>query len=90
MASKGRAFNIMAVGQSGRLSYEAIVLAASLRHTNPDFQGRLIIAEPQMNNRWDRDLSINNKEVRALLESLGAEILPFENKVFGAGYPLWK
>lgn len=87
MAGKQQVFNILAVGQAGRLSYEAIALAATLRHTNPKFKGRLIIAEPQMNQRWDRDPSINNKDVRGVLEHLGAEILPFENKVFGAGYP---
>jgi hypothetical protein len=87
MAVKAKAFNILAVGQAGRLSYEAIALAASLRHTNPNFKGRLIIAEPQMNKRWDRDPAISNKEIREVLDHLGAEILPFENKVFGAGYP---
>jgi hypothetical protein len=87
MAGKAPVFNIMAVGQAGRLQYEAIALAASLRHTNPDFKGRLIIAEPQMNHRWDRDPAIRNQEVRKILEELGAEIVPFENTVFGCGYP---
>ncbi|GFE65638.1 hypothetical protein [Litoreibacter roseus] len=80
-------FNILAVAQAGRLQYEAILLLASLRDTNPDFAGRIIIAEPQMNDQWARDPKINNPDVRALLIALGAEILPFENKVFGASYP---
>lgn len=87
MTGKSQTFNILAVGQAGRLQYEAIALAASLRHTNPAFEGRLIIAEPQNNHRWDRDPSMGNKEVRAILEELGAEIVPFENQVFGCGYP---
>ena len=87
MSGKPQKFNILAVGQAGRLQYEAVALAASLRHTNPNFKGRLIIAEPQMNHRWERDPSIGNKDVRGLLEELGAEILPFENSVFGCGYP---
>ncbi len=80
-------FNIMAVVQGGRLSFEALLLAASLRHTNPGFQGRLILAEPQPNHRWDRDPRIGNEQVRGALEELGAEIIPFENQVFGEGYP---
>ncbi len=77
----------MAVVQGGRLSYEAILLAASLRHTNPDFKGRLLLAEPQMNHRWDKNPSISNNAVRDCLEMLGAETVPFENEVFGCGYP---
>ncbi|PTX54114.1 hypothetical protein C8N43_2920 [Litoreibacter ponti] len=80
-------FNIMMVGQGGRLQYEALIAVASLRHTNPDFKGRVIIAEPQKNHRWDSNPAINNAEVRAALEALGAEIVPFENEVFGCGYP---
>ncbi|WP_407638143.1 hypothetical protein [Litoreibacter arenae] len=80
-------FNIMMVGQGGRLQYEALMLVASLRHTNPDFKGRVFVAEPQQNHRWDHDPRMGNHDVRASLETLGAEILPFENKVFGCGYP---
>jgi len=80
-------FNIVACIQAGRLQYEAVLLAASLRHTNPDFQGRLIFAEPQHNHRWDRSPQVTNPDIRALLDHFGAEIVPFENQVFGAGYP---
>lgn len=80
-------FNIIAVGQAGRLSFEAIILAASLRKMSPGFQGRLIIAEPQPGPQWPKDPRIKNDEVRGLLTELGAEILPFENRVFGARYP---
>jgi hypothetical protein len=44
-------FNLLAVGQSGRLEFEAILLAASLRHSDPDFPGTLFIAEPQPGRR---------------------------------------
>ena len=40
------AFNIAAVIQAGRLGYEALLLAASLRETNPGFAGRLLFLEP--------------------------------------------
>jgi hypothetical protein len=79
-------FNILAVGQSGRLEYEAILLAASLRHSDPGFSGTLFIAEPQPGGKWPGDPRMSARS-RALLQDLGAEILPFEASVFGADYP---
>lgn len=80
-------FNIVIVGQAGRLQYEAILFAASLRATNPDFAGRLFVAEPQPGPLWDRDPRIKSPDVIELLGEFGAEILPFENLHFGKAYP---
>ncbi|WIY24310.1 hypothetical protein [Parasedimentitalea psychrophila] len=80
-------FNVMIVGQSGRLQYEALLFAASLRHCSPDFDGRLFVAVPQPGPNWQGDPSIRDTEVLQALEQLGAEILPFENTVFGQDYP---
>jgi hypothetical protein len=80
------AFNILAVAQSGRLEYEAILLAASLRQSDPGFTGNLFIAEPQPGDRWDHDPRMT-ANARAALESLGATILPFESRAFGTSYP---
>lgn len=77
---------IMAIGQRGRLQYEAILLVASLRLTNPGFSGQVIVCEPQPGPLWTEDPRMD-APVRALLEELGADILPFENKVFGQKYP---
>lgn len=82
-----QAFNVMIVGQAGRLQYECLLFAASLRHSAPDFAGRLFVAVPQAGPCWDGDPAIRNPEVLAALAGLGAEILPFENRVFGASYP---
>ena len=84
---KTQSFNIMMVGQGGRLQFEALLQVATLRHTNPDFKGRVIIAEPQNNHRWDADPRMANNDVREALVALGAEIVPFENQIFGCGYP---
>jgi hypothetical protein len=80
-------FNIVAIGQAGRLSYEAILLAASLRLTNPDFSGRLLIGMPQKGPLWPEDPEITDPALLALLAELGAEILPFPSRHFGAAYP---
>lgn len=81
------AFNVVIVGQHGRLAYEALIFAASLRHCSPGFKGRLFVAEPQPGVLWKNDPSIKNAEVRSTLENLGAEIIPFESKHFGQEYP---
>lgn len=82
-----QSFNILAVAQGGRLQYEAVLLAASLKAADPKFPGRLYLAEPQPGPLWRDDPRVKEGPVRALLESLGAIFLPFENKVFGAAYP---
>lgn len=79
-------FNIVAVVQSGRLGFETLLLAASLRASCPGFSGRLILAEPG-GPRWTSDPGLKDEAIRAALTDLGAEFLPFENRVFGSGYP---
>ena len=86
-AKKIQPYNVMIVGQGGRLQYEAILFAASLRKFNPDFQGKLFVAEPQPGPKWQSDPRIRGGESRELLERLGAEIIPFDSKHFGQSYP---
>ena len=83
--TRAQNYNVFCIAQHGRLEYEAVLFALSFRDANPDFAGRLIVAEPQ-GPRWKGDPSIS-PPVRALLEGAGAEIIPFENKVFGQPYP---
>lgn len=85
---KDHSFNIVIVGQSGRLAYEALLFAASLRHSSPDFKGRLLIAEPQPGPLWRDDPRITNQAILDALRALGAEIIPFESLHFGASYPI--
>lgn len=80
-------FNIVIVGQSGRLQYECLLFAASLRHSSPGFSGRLFVAMPQPGPNWDRDPRIRSTAVLDGLARLGAEIVPFENRHFGQNYP---
>lgn len=86
-AGKKHPYNIVVVGQGGRLQYEAIVLGASLRATSPDFNGRLIVAEPQPGPKWEIDPRIRGDDTREVLDRLGAEIIPFDNAHFGQAYP---
>lgn len=79
-------FDIVIIGQGGRLQYEAIALAASLKTSSPGFEGTLYVAEPQPGPLWRNDPRMSAEAV-ALLKELGAEILPFESKHFGTDYP---
>ena len=80
-------FNVVIVAQHGRLAYEALLFATSLRHSDPDFKGRLLVAEPQPGPLWEDDPRIRNTDVRTALLDLGAEIIPFESVHFGQSYP---
>ena len=82
------AFNILCIGQSGRLQYESILLAASLRARAPSFAGRLLIATPRPGPLWPgQNPQITDPATLDLLADLGAEIIPFDSRAFGAAYP---
>jgi len=85
--ARAPAFNILIIGQAGRLQYEALLFAASLRACTPDFPGRLFVAVPQPGPLWGINPAIRDPGVLEMLEALGAEILPFENQAFGQNYP---
>lgn len=80
-------FNIMIVGQQGRLMYEALLFLASLREAAPDFPGPVFVAVPQAGPLWPDAPTIRDPEVLDLIARMGGEILPFENRHFGEAYP---
>lgn len=80
-------FNVVVVGQRGRLAYEALLFAASLRYSCPEFKGRLFVAEPQPGPLWPDNPRISVDAIRDALSDMDTEILPFENRHFGAAYP---
>lgn len=80
-------FNILIVAQQGRLAAEAVLFAASLRRNAPDWQGRLIVAEPREEQAWRNTPTRLDDRSRALLLGYGAEVLPFTAQHFGRDYP---
>ena len=82
----GQPFNIMIVGQSGRLEYEALLFVASLRAMTPGFPGKVIVVEPQPGDKWDSDPRMSD-DIKAMLAELDAEVRPFESRHFGKDYP---
>lgn len=82
------AFNILCIGQAGRLQYEAVLLAASLRRHAPGFRGRLLVATPRPGPLWGKDNpQVTDPDTLSLLADLGAEVIPFDSRAFGARYP---
>jgi len=79
--------NILIIGQSGRLQYEALLFAASLNATQHTRPLRLFVAEPQPGPLWQNDPRIKDEATRRMLSDLGATILPFESRHFGQSYP---
>ena len=80
-------FNVALVGQSGRLGYEALLFAASLRAHSPNFKGRVLVAEPQPGPLWNKDPRIDVEDVRTALTDLGVEFVAFDSVHFGQNYP---
>ncbi|MEL7461084.1 MAG: hypothetical protein AAFX45_07290 [Pseudomonadota bacterium] len=83
----GTPLNILIVAAAGRLTYEAVLFAASLRHSDPDFAGRLIVADPAPGPLWPKPANMTDRDALDLLDTLGAEVKPFEAKHFGTAYP---
>ncbi|MEM9437278.1 MAG: hypothetical protein AAGA15_09570 [Pseudomonadota bacterium] len=84
---KAPAFNIVVIGQKGRIGYEAALFAASLRKFSPGFSGNLFVGEPQPGPLWQDDPRIASPALKTLFEQLDAEVLPFESAHFGDSYP---
>ncbi len=87
MQASPATFTILIIGQNNRLQYEALLFAASLRHSSSGFKGRLFVGVPQPGPLWPQNPSIQDAEVLEALQHLGAEILPFESHAFGSSYP---
>ena len=78
-------FNVVFVGQNGRLGYKALLFSASLCHHSPDFQGKSLIAEPQPGPKWPNDPRLK-PDIFEALKGLDAGVVPFESKHFGTDY----
>lgn len=79
--------NILIVGQMGRLAYEALLFALSLRRNTTDPRFKLYVAEPQPGPLWKTDPTIRPEPLRDMIAAQGATFLPFESRHFGSDYP---
>lgn len=79
--------NILIIAQDGRLQYEALLFAASLRHFPENRDLRLIVAEPRAGPLWPDDPQISRPAIRRELRALGAEIVSLHTQHWGARWP---
>ena len=79
--------NVLIVGQMGRLSYEALLFALSMKANTTDTRFKLWVAEPQPGALWSNDPTIKPEPLRDMIEQHGATIVPFECQHFGGDYP---
>ena len=79
---------ILIVAQNGRLTYEAVLLAASLRASAPNYTGKLVVAEPESGPLWSSAPEVTDTGARDLLIGLGADIRSFHSHHFGEAYPI--
>ena len=78
---------ILIVAQNGRLTFEAILFAASLRASTPNYAGELVVAEPESGPLWSSSPEMTDTDARDLLIELGADIRSFHSHHFGDAYP---
>ena len=79
--------NVLIVGQMGRLAYEALLFALSLRRNTTGDRFKLFVAEPRPGPKWNSDPGIRPQPLREMIEAQGAIILPFDSVHFGSDYP---
>jgi hypothetical protein len=79
--------NVLIVGQMGRLAYEALLFALSLRRNTTGDRFKLFVAEPRPGPKWNSDPGLRPQPLREMIEAQGATILPFDSVHFGSDYP---
>lgn len=79
--------NVLIVGQMGRLAYEALLFALSLRRNTTGDRFKLFVAEPRPGPKWNSDPGIRPQPLREMIEAQGATFLAFDSVHFGSDYP---
>ena len=60
--------NVLIVGQMGRLSYEALLFALSMKANTYDKRFKLFVAEPQPGALWPTDPTIKPEPLRDMID----------------------
>lgn len=79
--------NIYAIGQTGRLEYEALLCMASLKMFNTRDDINLHVCTPKDGPLWKYDPDMSNGQAADALRALGVNVVQFENELFGSRYP---
>jgi hypothetical protein len=88
MAGSELKTNIALVAQSGRIAYQALLSAASIRTYHPAGDVRIFVCVPNNSGSWNTNPSISeDRELLDAFERYGCEVVYFDNRHFGSSYP---
>jgi hypothetical protein len=79
--------NIVVVAQAGRIGYQALLCAASIRAFHAADQTRILVCMPQNSPRWEKDPAIRDAELLRGFRRYDCELAEFDNSDFGSSYP---
>jgi hypothetical protein len=80
-------FNIALVAQSGRIAYQALLAAASVRRFHSKKDVNIHICIPENTSRWKDDPSVQEPHLREAFEKYECTIKMIDNSDWGSSYP---
>ena len=80
-------WNVAIVAQRGRIAYQALLCAASIRAHHSADDIRVYICVPNYTRRWKTDPGLDDVELVEAFRRYDCEITPFDNADFGSRYP---
>ena len=79
--------NVAIVAQKGRIGYQALLSAASIREHHPAADVRIHICIPNSSELWVDNPGIEDPALIRAFERYSCELVHFENADFGSNYP---
>src|SRR5437868_1260080 len=79
--------NVGMVAQGGRLGYQALLCAASIRSFHSANQVRVFICIPNKTDLWRDDPRVDDPDLLQSFARYNCEIVRFDNLDFGLRYP---
>jgi hypothetical protein len=79
--------NFVIVAQAGRIGYQAVLCAASIRAFHQADAVRIFIAIPKNSRRWESDPSVADTAALEAFRRYDCEIVSIDNADFGSAYP---
>lgn len=88
MGPSDEPINVAIVAQKGRIAYQAVLSAASIRAHHPREQIRIFICVPKNSALWEQDPAIDDVEMLDAFKRYDCELVSFDNADFGSSYPI--
>lgn len=79
--------NVTFVAQGGRIGYQALLCAASIRNFHPASDVRIFVCIPKNTKKWKTDPSVTDSDVLAGFDRYGCNVVTIDNTQWGSKYP---